>query len=172
MTVDIDKYKALYEYSKDQFSSESERFNRLEDKAVKYLSSITVAVGAYVLLVRWSAHKIIPPNDIVSWLAAISIAATFLIMVSAWSFIFRSLRLQDLKKMPIGSEITEYFKNNNKAVVYLGLAKKYSDAAEAKEIEYNKKLVNVRKGYSEIVLAGWSFVISVFLIFLTIWKGG
>jgi len=171
MAVNIDKYKALYEYSKDQYNAENERFNRLEDKAVKYLSSITVAVGVYVLLVRWSAHKVIPPSDIVSWFAVISIVVTFLLMVTSWSFIFRSLRLQDLKKMPVGNEITEYFKNNNQAVVYLGLAKKYSDAAKAKESEYNSKLLNVRKGYSEIVLAGWSFVISVLLIFLTIWKG-
>ncbi len=169
MPIDEEKYKALYEYHKDQFASESNRFNRLEDKSTKYLGAITVAVSAYVLLIRWSAEKILPPVDIISWLAVFSIGLTIFAMASSWSFIFRSIKLQDLMKMPIGSEITELFHNNEKATVYLSLSKRYAESAEAKEKQYLLKLVNVRKGYSEIVFSGWCFLVSVLLIFTNVW---
>lgn len=172
MPVDHDKYKALYEYQKDQFESESGRFNRLEDKAVKYLSSITVAVSAYILLVRWSADKIMPPSGFLDWLVVISIALTVLSMASAWSFVFRSLKLQDLMKMPVGDEVSELFHDNNRATVYLSLSKRYSEAAKEKERQYNLKLKNVRKGYSDIVFSGWCFLISISLIFSNVWLEG
>jgi len=172
VTIDHEKYKALYEYQKDQFESESSRFNRLEDKAVKYLSSITVAVSAYVLLVRWSADKIMPPSGLLDWLVFISIACTILSMASAWSFIFRSLKLQKLMKMPVGDEISELFHANERATVYLSLSKRYSEAAEEKAMQYNLKLENVRKGYSDIVLSGWCFLISISLIFSNVWLEG
>lgn len=161
--MDHEKYKALYEYQKNQFEFESERFNRLEDKAVKYLGSITVAVSAYVLLVRWCVDKIIPLSGVLDWMVVVSIVITILSMVSAWSFIFRSIKLQDLMKMPIEG-VSELFHNNERGTVYLSLSKRYSEASKEKEKQYDLKLVNVRKGYSEIIFSGWSFIVSIFLI--------
>lgn len=172
MAVDNEKYKALYEYQKDQFESESERFNRLEDKAVKYLTSITVAVSAYVLLVRWCADKIIPPSGLMDWLVVISVVFTIVAMASSWSFIFRSIKLQDLMKMPAGDQVSELFHNNERASIYLSLSKRYSEAAKEKERQYSLKLKNVRKGYSEIVFSGWCFLISVSLMFANVWLEG
>jgi uncharacterized membrane protein YkvA (DUF1232 family) len=170
--VDHEKYKALYDYQKDQFESESGRFNRLEDKAVRYLTSITVAVSAYILLVRWSADKIIPPSGFLDWLVVISIVFTIISMASSWSFIFRSIKLQDLMKMPAGNEVSDLFHENERATVYLSLSRRYSEAAKEKERQYNLKLKNVRKGYSEIVFSGWCFLISISLIFANVWMEG
>lgn len=170
--VDHEKYKALYEYQKDQFESESVRFNRLEDKAVKYLTSITLAVSAYVLLVRWSVDIIMPPSGFLDWLVVISIVFTIVSLASSWSFIFRSIKLQDLMKMPVGNEVTELFHDNERATVYLSLSKRYAEAAMEKERQYNLKLKNVRKGYSEIVFSGWCFLISISLIFANVWMEG
>lgn len=172
MPENKEKYKALYEYHKDQFNSECSRFDRLEDKAVKYLGAITVAISAYVLLVRWSADKVIPPNDFISCLTTISIGITFIAMASAWGFIFKSIQLQDLMKMPHGNTINEYFHNNSQETVLIGLSKKYSEATSAKEKQYKLKLFNVKKGYENIVFSGWCFLVSVTLIFSTVWVKG
>lgn len=172
MSIDDQKYKDLYHYHRDQFNSENDRYNRLEDKATKYLGAITVTVSAYVLLVRWSSDSIFPPDGFWDWLAVISILLTFAAMASSWSFIFRSIKLQDNKKMPVGNEITEYFHDNERATIYLGLAKKYAEATDAKEAEYDKKLIYVRKGYLEIIFSGLCFIISVLLIFTNVWMEG
>ncbi|MDV2468430.1 hypothetical protein QR674_05485 [Acinetobacter chinensis] len=51
--VDREKYKALYEYQKTQFEDEKSRFGKLEDKSAKYLTALTVAITAYVFIIRW-----------------------------------------------------------------------------------------------------------------------
>jgi len=51
MAVDKDKYKALYEYQKAQFDDEKTRYSKLEDKATKYLTSLTIVISAYILIV-------------------------------------------------------------------------------------------------------------------------
>ncbi len=169
MAVDVEKYKLLYEFQQEQFNAEKQRFSRLEDKSVKYLTSITIAFTAYVLLIRWAFEKIIPPDDFLSWLTVSSVGLTFLVISSAWSFVFRSIKLQDSIKMQSDKTMIEYFKNNKKEVVYLGLAKKYSEATVKLEIEIKEKLKYINRGYSEIVFAAWSFLISTILIFTTMW---
>src|SRR5690606_11581321 len=154
LSVDTEKYKALFEYYKDQFNEGKLRFNRLEDKAFKYLTSITVAFSAYILLVRSIYQKIEPPYDWLAIVVMVSIALTFYASCSAWSFIFRSIKLQALVKLPTGEEVINTFKNNKKATVYLGLSRQYSKALIIMNEEYEKKLKYVRKGYSEVAFTG------------------
>ncbi|PCJ31712.1 MAG: hypothetical protein COA90_05465 [Gammaproteobacteria bacterium] len=169
MAVDIEKYKLLYEFQQEQFASERQRFTRLEDKSIKYLTSISIAITLYILLIRWAFEKIVPPSDFLGWLTVCSVAITFLAISSAWSFIFQSIKLQNLIKMQSDKTMIEYFKINKREVVYLGLAKKYSEATEKIEIEIEKKLKYINKGYAEIVFSAWCFFISTILIFIKIW---
>lgn len=170
MSADIEKYKALFEYHKDQFNEEKLRFNRLEDKAYRYLTSLTVAFSAYILLVRSIYQKIEPPYDWLSILVIMSIALTFYASCSAWSFIFRAIKLQTLVKLPSGDKVINTFKNNKKAAIYFGLSRQYADALAIMESEYEEKLRYVRKGYSEVAFTGWSFLASITLIFIYLWR--
>ncbi|HDX8376592.1 hypothetical protein [Aeromonas dhakensis] len=170
MTVDIEKYKLLYDFQKEQLAEERQRYTRLEDKSVKYLTSLTFALTAYILLVRWVSKSIFPPEGMLSWIVVVSISLTFLALCSSWSLILRSLQLQDLIKLQTDNTMIEYFKKNKREVVYLELAKKQSKAIAAINVEYEKKLALVRKGYQDIVFSGWCFFVSIVLIFIKIWN--
>lgn len=169
MAVDTEKFEALYEYQKQQFDEQRLRFDRLESKSTRYLGSITIAVSAYVLLVRGVMEQLLPPSGLLGWLVVVSIVVTFVSLASAWSMIFRSMKLQKLVKMDSSSATTEYFKRNKKESVYLGLAEKYSQATGMLSQEYEIKLEYVRKGYNEICFTGWCFFISTILIFAQVW---
>jgi hypothetical protein len=169
VAVDSEKYKFLYEYQQEQFLAEKHRYSRLEDKSIRYLTSITIAVSAYVLIVRWAFERLVEVNSIKSWLTLISIVITIIAMCSAWSFIFRSIKLQKSIRMPSDIESIDYFKYNKKEVVYLGLAKKYSFATQELLVEIDQKLKNIKKGYMDIIFSAWSFLISITLIFITMW---
>jgi hypothetical protein len=167
---DTEKYKALYEYSKERFEEERQRFIRLEDKAFKYLTSLTVAFSAYLLLIRSIYEKIQAPYDFLGTLVIISVAVTFYGACSAWSFIFRAIRLQKLVKLPAGNDIIKLFKDHKKAEIYLGLSRNYSEALQLVSKEYEIKLHHVRKGYNEVAFTGWSFLVSTTLIFFYLWR--
>ena len=144
--VDRDKYKALFEYMKDAFTEESDRYKRLEDKAMKYLAAITIAVSSFVFLLKWSLAEFVPPEGCIEYVV-IAVAVTTLLSLSfSWYYLFMSIKLQTLWKMSSSDEITALFKNHKLESVHLALAKKYSEGTEKRADEYLKKLINVQRG--------------------------
>ena len=51
--VDISKYAALYEYQKNQFSIVKGHYEKLEDKATKYLTYLSIFITAFSLLAKY-----------------------------------------------------------------------------------------------------------------------
>jgi len=168
--VDIDKYKVLFEYMKGEYSDESDRYRRLEDKAIKYLTSITVDVSAFVILLRWSLAELIPNDGCLSKLTIIASIITLISLSYSWYFLFLSLRLQTLYKMPIGNDIVDMFKKNKLDAVYLALSKRYSEGAEKRYEEYTHKLKNVQNGYRGVLFSAGSFIIFVALVIVQTWS--
>ena len=170
MEIDTEKYKLLFEYQKSLYEEEINRYRRLEEKAMKYLSAITFAMGAYIFLVRWAIDKILPPSNLLEYLITVSIIFTFLCFISSWSLVFRAIKLSNIVKMPSNEAIIEYFKENTKETVYLGLSRKYSEAIVEIEKYYAIKLDFVKKSYNDIAGTVWALSISVMLIFIKQWR--
>jgi hypothetical protein len=167
MAVDKDKYKALYEYQKAQFDDEKTRYSKLEDKATKYLTSLTIVISAYILIVG----KFIGASNTIFCLTyaliIFFIVLTFLSFCSAWFSIFNSLKLQEVKKMPSDHHLIEYFLDNELPTIYWDLAEKYDEAIKWYRNKNHDKTVLMQQGYNEIIHSGIFFVISIFFIFLT-----
>ncbi|MDQ8935800.1 hypothetical protein [Acinetobacter rudis] len=167
MAVDKDRYKALYEYQKAQFDDEKTRYSKLEDKAAKYLTFLTIIISAYILLVS----KFISASDDIYCLTyaiiIFFIILTFFSFCSAWFSIFKSLKLQKIKKMSADAELIEFFEAHELPSVYLGLAENYSEVIEWYRIKNDDKTTLMQKGYKEILHTAIFFIISIFIIFLT-----
>jgi len=168
--VDIDKYKVLFEYMKGEYSDESDRYRRLEDKAIKYLSSITIAVSAFVILLRWSLSEVIFNEGCLSNLIIIVSIITLISLSYSWYFLFVSIKLQTLYKMPIGDGVVTLFKKNKLDSVYLALSKRYSEGAEKRYKEYSHKLNNVQNGYKGILFSAVSFIVFIVLLMVHTWS--
>lgn len=137
---------------------------------MKYLNATTLAIGAYLFLVRGIIEELIPPSNCLEWFVVISVGFTFAVFISAWSFIFRAIKLTDIVKMPSNKVLINYFKDNDLDTVYLGLSKQYSNGIKIIENNYEKKLKLVRKAYSEIMLTGWALVVSIIFILIQKWS--
>jgi hypothetical protein len=168
--VDLEKYKILYEHQKNQFEKEVERYRRLEEKATKYFGSMTIAVGAYLFLVRWAIENLLPPKSLIDWLVIASIVITFISFMSSWSFSFRATKLSDIIRLPSDTALIDYFTDNLRGTVLLGLSRSYSEAIIEIEMKYRDKLSLVRKTYSEITFTAWALSISVALISASQWS--
>ncbi|WP_407501058.1 hypothetical protein [Acinetobacter baumannii] len=163
--VDREKYKALYEYQKAQLEDEKNRFGKLEDKAAKYLTALTVAITAYVLIVRWVFEWKITPEYQYFLLVKIAISNTFFLFCIAWGFILSSIKLRSVAKMSSDESLINFFKEKKLESVYLTLAKNYSQIISRYRIENEKKTDLMIWGYRFTIGAGISFMISMILIF-------
>ncbi len=172
MAEDADKFKFLIDYQKEQYDNARSRYMRLEEKAVKYFGAITIAISAFVLIIKEKITEIIPPDSCLDWLTLIFLGLTILSMVAAWSFTFRSLKLQNLIRMPFHDGVIDSFKTEKKDSLYISYSRKYSKATALIYEEYDKKLHYVRKCYDDIVISCVFFSITVVLLIIKLWIGG
>lgn len=163
--VDKDKYKALYEYQKAQLEDEKNRFGKLEDKAAKYLTALTVAITAYVLIVRWVFEWSLKPEYQYFLLVKVVISITFFLFCIAWGFILSSIKLRSVAKMSSDESLINFFKEKKLESVYLTLAKNYSQIISKYRKENENKTGLMVWGYRFTIGAGLSFMVSMILIF-------
>lgn len=172
MALDREKFKALYEYHKTQYDNEVTRGQKLEDKSAKYLTVLTIAITAFTLFVsKWIESLTLPifGGQIICGVFNIfvlfSLIFTFICFCSSWSLVFRSLSMLKVKKIPSNQQTINTFSKNSLESVYVALSKKYVEAYNVIFINNEKKSSLMVKAYTDIAWSGWSFVLSVLLIF-------
>src|SRR5208283_5521963 len=97
----MEKYKELYNLSKEVLNEELSRFTRIDDKAVKYLSVLTLVAGISGFFGKWIIDNLIPPKTGTEWALVILAFLLFIMIFVSWSLIFNVLRLHNITKMPL-----------------------------------------------------------------------
>lgn len=168
MAVDRDQFKALHEYHKIQYDNEITRGQKLEDKSAKYLTVLTIAITAFTLFVsKWVESLTWPICRVLDLFVFFSIIFTFICFCSSWSLVFRSLAMLKVKKIPSNQQTIDFFSQNYLESVYLSLSKKYVEAYHIVFVNNERKSSLMIKAYTDIAWSGWSFVISIILIFIS-----
>jgi predicted MFS family arabinose efflux permease len=60
----MERYKELYNYSKEAFEREYDRFKNIDQKATQYLSVLTLLIGIAGFFVNWVVANFVPPKNI------------------------------------------------------------------------------------------------------------
>ena len=166
----MEKYKELYELSKEVLKEELSRFTRIDDKAAKYLSVLTLAAGAAAYFGKWVIDNLIPPKSSLEWvmvtLAALLCAAIFV----SWFFIFNALRLHNLTKPPLNDEVIKFFDDNNMIDIYYALTKGNRDALKVNRDTTDRKSRRLYDGYNAIIVSGFILVAFLSLFVVHSWN--
>ncbi|MCV2445029.1 hypothetical protein [Acinetobacter bereziniae] len=163
-----DSYKELYAHQKYQYEIEKNAYGKLEDKASKYLASLTVVITTYTAIIGiFLKNFLVNLNSIVSFLCIFLIVFAFIFFCLSWYSIFRCLRLQEVFRLESNQEMIDYFLDQDYLeTVYLELSEKYNKATQ-QYIKQNEKKINlIKNGYSEILVGVLSSVILIFIVFL------
>jgi hypothetical protein len=167
----MEKYKELYNLSKEVLNEELSRFARIDDKAAKYLSILTLVAGVSGFFGKWLIDNLIPPKTTTEWALVILGAFLFIMIFVSWFLIFNVLRIHTIVKMPLDAETIDFFDNNELIDIYYALAKGNKDAlAENRKIT-NQKSQRLYRGYVSIIISG--IILALFLAIFVIhsWNG-
>ena len=162
-----DKYKELFEYAKEVYKEELARFTRIDEKASKYLSILTLILGGFGYFGIWVIDNILPPQNILEWVLLINLILLFASLIAAWFFNFRALRLHSLQKMPLDNETIEFFNDNKSIDIYFAMTKGLSETNSRNKNETDKKSKNLYRNYistiiSVILLIIFTFIFSIY----------
>ena len=151
------KWTLLYEYSKDLFDMEVDRFKRLDDKANNQLRFTYVLLTIYIALLKILIFDDIHHIDI---FILILVLLSFISLFSAWLFYFLSLKLTTVPKLPLTDNVLTLFKEKEIATVEFALHGSIKKAIDKYDEIIFKKAKNLRYGYNSTIL-------SVMLIMIT-----
>lgn len=123
----IRKYKELYDLSVRLFDEEQARFFRMDEKASRYLSAITVLLGAYMFFAKWMVYdeQIVPPRGVLEWAIILTYLSSFGALAASWLVAFSVLRVRQtaLEKMALTDETIRYFDTHTLINTYYGATK-------------------------------------------------
>lgn len=145
-------------------------FFKLEDKSSKYLTFLNVFIPLYIFGFTFVISKIPEINCFLNFILLFSVIFSVLSFCSSWSFIFRSLKLMAIPKMPADSEVVEFFHiHDNLESIYCYQVDLYRRGIlQYEDVNANKiKLINF--AYNDITFGSWALMLSICLLLVISW---
>jgi hypothetical protein len=121
---DCEKYRELYVLAKEAFGEELSRSFRIDEKASKYLSVVTLLLGIFGSFGGRILSSNIPPKNLLDHFALLLGMCAFGSLIYTWLILFQILRVHDFKKIPIP---VEFFESNSLPDIYRGMAQGLKD---------------------------------------------
>ena len=140
----MEKYKELFNLSKEVLNEELNRYRSLDEKASKYLSALTVLLGIYSFFVSRLFEQLFPPHDILDWLLAATLFLLFISIIVSWFLIFKILRISHLSKTPLS---INFFDEHKLVDIYYATAKTNHMALLQNRQTNNRKSKLLEYGY-------------------------
>ncbi len=159
----IEKYKVLFDFYRSEFDSLRGEYYKVEDKASKYLTSLSVLSGVFLLLFKDVVDNFIFNfmNSIVLLLIVIS-AASF---AASWRFIFMTMKPVELKSIPFNKQNIDYFDNQELDTFYYSMANQYVEIIESYKLAISHKTSFLTKAFNEVKCSGLLLLILLAFIF-------
>lgn len=162
---DRELYKALYEYQKNQYDLERASYARLEDKAAKYLTVLTVVISAYTIIIGKFLSIELKIDPLAYAFVIFLVVFIFIFLCFSWFSIFQTLKLSEVKKLDSSFNMIDFFLDNHIETTYWDIAEKYSEAIDVYRMNNSNKIRYMEQGYREISISACSLVILIFIIF-------
>ena len=121
---ELEKCRELYYLSKEVFQEELGRSERIEAKASRYLTILTLMLGAFAFFGERVLDSFVPPENTIEWGSAVLTCVLLLALVAAWFALFGVLKVREFRKVPID---IEHFKNHELSQIYLSMSRGFKE---------------------------------------------
>lgn len=161
-----DQYKVLFDFYRAEYEVLRNEYYKVEDKAAKYLTSLSVLSG--ILLVSFREVVIDFQPALLSIIQVLVLCILVLTISTSWRFIFMVLKPLDIKVIPYNQDGIEYFTSVDLDVFYYSMTIQYIDTISSHKIGIKSKTEFLKRAFSEIKLAG--LVLLIFLLLILVDK--
>lgn len=148
----MDRYKFLYELSRKALDEELDRYKRLDEKASRFLSILSIGIVAYTALLNAGASKIFPFHNVTlaGWLFVVLAILTFIALLSSWLRIFHSIKLSNSPRISIGPPTNTMAEEEDLISMYYALSLSCQAALTAARSILEEKTGYLESAYKEI----------------------
>lgn len=148
----MDKYKELYDLSKELLQAEQGRFNRVDQKASMYLGALTVLLGITAYFVKWVSENVVPPSTLLEWLLVVETGLALLVMLGAWFAVLFVLKMSGTHKIRLDDTMLQFFRKHSLVSVRWGMARRNAIGYRRNIVITNAKIRKLTWVYRLLVL--------------------
>lgn len=160
-----DQYKVLFDFYKAEYEALRNEFYKVEDKAAKYLTSLSVLSG--ILLVSFKGVVGDFQPSFLSIVQVIVLCVLVVVVSTSWRFIFMVLKPVDLKTFPYTQDGIDYFQKVDLDAFYYSMSIEYVGIISTYKIAISEKTEFLKKAFSEIKFSGLVLLLFLSLIFVS-----
>jgi hypothetical protein len=168
----MEKYKELYDLSREAVAQAEARFDAIETKASIYLSVLTVLVGTAGFFAKWAADHLLPPVGALSWLLVVFAGATVSCVAAAWFLVLQVLRVHRIRVLPLDDATLAFFRHNKLVDIYYALARDFAEAWQTNTGVNERKLQKLTFAYRMIMVTIVVSLVFGFLYAVRAWLHG
>lgn len=165
----MEKYRELYNLAKEVFDEELTRFHRLEEKAARYLTSLSFLIAGYGFFGNWILNNFLPPQGFLDWAMLIVGGLVFLGLAGTWFLIIGVFVVSDLVKIPLSDEVIEFFDENELIDIYYAMANGISRTCEQNRNTNDRKILRLSRAYFSLIVTVTMFIGVVVIFALDKW---
>jgi hypothetical protein len=159
------KYAELYEHSKAVLAEELARSHRADEKASKYLTALSLVLGALVFFFQQLVDKkLLPPQGMLDCLIFQAMIVLFAAALLAWWFVFSCLRNDKFIKPPLDQGTLDFYDSTSLIDIYYAMTKGNMNALAHNKGVGDRKSQALYRGYWAMNVA----VIAVAVLFLSL----
>lgn len=162
----LEKYKELYQLSKEVFNQERNRFKDIDEKAARYLTVLTFVLGAAGYIGNWMVGNVLHPTTCKDCLLLLTGITLVVCTFVSWLVSFLVLRIQTTAEIPIA---VKFFDENRLVDIYHALARGMDDAFKKNKDVTDEKARWLRMAHPLIITTGSLFFVFALLYGIRSW---
>ncbi|HEY0007584.1 MAG TPA: hypothetical protein VGB55_02575 [Tepidisphaeraceae bacterium] len=157
MADDLDRQKALFDYAKEVVKDESDRFKRVDEKAVRYITALTFVLVAATFLGKWIIDRLPQTLTCLDW-AVVGVGLIYFIAtLLSWALVFRVLAVAQLTKPPLREDVLDWVETLDAVQTYRGLTQLMTES-----VTHNRSVTNNK---SERLYLAYCFIVATTIVF-------
>lgn len=165
------RYAELYEHSKAVLAEELARSHRADEKASKYLTALSLVLGALVFFFQQLMDKkLLPPQGMIDCLIFLALTMVFGAALLAWWFVFSCLRNDKFIKPPMDKDTLHFFDSTSLIDIYYAMTKGNMDALVHNKRVGDRKSQALYYGYWAMNVAVVAIAVLFLLLLVRQWN--
>ncbi|EOR08653.1 hypothetical protein F896_01179 [Acinetobacter genomosp. 15BJ] len=164
LKAETERYKVLFDFYKSEYDALRNEYYKVEDKAAKYLTSLSVLSGILLVL-----FKEVINNFQLNVLSSIQVSILCLLVLSisaSWRFIFMVLKPVSVKSFPYSQKGIDYFDSVKLSTFYYSMSIEYVNLIDSYKGAIEKKTEFLKRAFSEIKCSGLLLLIFLSSFFI------
>lgn len=144
-SIELEKYKEIYNLSKEVFDKELRRSEIIDEKASKYLTTLTLLLGIFAFFAERLINSNLSPYQCLDLIQIIICVILLFLIFATFIFVFLALKIRSLTMIDLDTDT--FLKHPTLDDLYYKMSKKIENIFRDNRDRINSKARKLQTGY-------------------------